>query len=63
MEMGQEKVANAARGKLCEAEQPLAPSQTAPRCQEEEELSQERGFLVWEDALLSRMENPQAEEL
>lgn len=30
MEMGQENVAHAARGKLCEAEQPLAPKQTAP---------------------------------
>lgn len=36
-EMGQEKVPNAARGKLCKAEQPLVLNQTAPCYQEEEE--------------------------
>lgn len=41
----------------------LSPRSQAPPCQEEEEPSQDRGFLVWEGALLCRMENPKAEEL
>ena len=40
--MGQERVPNAACGKLWKAEQPLVLNQTAPRCQEEDEPSQER---------------------
>jgi len=39
--MGQEKVANAACGKVCKAEQALVLKQTAPCCQEQEEPAQE----------------------